>query len=413
MSYNTATIRQLLNAVFSDEELTTFCYDHFRPVYEKFASGMDRLSKIQLLIEYCERRDEFDRLLAQVKEINPKQYDKFVQLWEDPRYRDITKELGVLFEDELLVQAEITADKLTNKQAEPTIGIITALPKEYVAVEALLENQKEYSMPGRGAGRRYLLGEVPVVNGGKHSLVLTLADMGTNIAATRATLLLEHFPTINSIIMVGIAGGIPYPEKRDEHVRLGDVVVSNQGGVVQYDFDKETNTGTIYRNPPRPPSATLLEGVRLLEAGEIKGYRPWLRFIDEAIRLLHVTRPPTKTDILASSVNPKERIRHPKDPKRKKDQPRVFLGPIASANKLLKNPLKRDELRDRFGAKAVEMEGSGIADATWNHEAGYLVVRGICDYCDSNKGDDWQAYAAIVAAAYTRALLESIPSSGE
>lgn len=42
-------------------------------------------------------------------------------------------------------------------------------------------------------------------------------------------------------------------------------------------------------------------------------------------------------------------------------------------------------------------------------EVGYLVVRGICDYCDSHKNDDWQQYAAIVAAAYTRALIESMP----
>ncbi len=56
------------------------------------------------------------------------------------------------------------------------------------------------------------------------------------------------------------------------------------------------------------------------------------------------------------------------------------------------------------------MEGAGIADATWlSDKAGYLVVRGICDYCDSSKGDEWQAYAAAVAAAYTRALLEAIP----
>jgi hypothetical protein len=55
------------------------------------------------------------------------------------------------------------------------------------------------------------------------------------------------------------------------------------------------------------------------------------------------------------------------------------------------------------------MEGAGVADATWTYQAGYLVVRGICDYCDANKGDVWQAYAALIAAAYTQALLESIP----
>ena len=49
--------------------------------------------------------------------------------------------------------------------------------------------------------------------------------------------------------MVGIAGGIPYPEKPSEHVRLGDIVVSDQRGVIQYDFDKETITETIFRYP--------------------------------------------------------------------------------------------------------------------------------------------------------------------
>ncbi|NEP00517.1 MAG: hypothetical protein F6K58_17935 [Symploca sp. SIO2E9] len=66
-------------------------------------------------------------------------------------------------------------------------------------------------------------------------------------------------------------------------------------------------------------------------------------------------------------------------------------------------------MRNKFGVKAVEMEASGIADASWNLDVGYLAVRGICDYCDSYKNDTWQPYAAAVAAAYTRALIESIP----
>jgi nucleoside phosphorylase len=70
-----------------------------------------------------------------------------------------------------------------------------------------------------------------------------------------------------------------------------------------------------------------------------------------------------------------------------------------------------DQLRDKFKVKAIEMEASGIANATWNREVGYLVVRGICDYCDSHKNDDWQQYAAVVAAAYTRALIESMPKN--
>jgi hypothetical protein len=35
----------------------------------------------------------------------------------------------------------------------------------------------------------------------------------------------------------------------------------------------------------------------------------------------------------------------------------------------------------------------------------YLVIRGICDYSDSHKNQDWQEYAAATAAAYSREIL--------
>lgn len=296
-------------------------------------------------------------------------------------------------------------------RTEPTIGIITALPKEYVAVKAMLKNPREYTSSGPGTVRQYLLGDIPSSSGGMHTVVLSLTAMGNSIASARVTLLLEHFPSVTLIIMTGIAGGIPYPEKPDEHVRLGDIVVSNQGGVVRYDFDKKEGvTEFIHRYPPRPPSATLLEAVSLLNASELEGIRPWSRHIKQAMNKLHIERPPGASDILVSSTDPTKVISHPNDPGRLYNQPRVHIGPIASANRLLKNPLQRDAIRDRFGVKAIEMEGSGIADDTWIYEVGYLVVRGICDYADANKNDMWQEYAAIVAAAYTRALLEVVPS---
>jgi nucleoside phosphorylase len=84
---------------------------------------------------------------------------------------------------------------------------------------------------------------------------------------------------------------------------------------------------------------------------------------------------------------------------------------IAAADTLLKNAATRDVLRDRFGARAVEMEASGVQNAAWHQGKDIFVVRGICDYCDSVKNDDWQKYAALVAAAYARALVEAMPSS--
>jgi hypothetical protein len=77
MSYNTAAIRDLLKAVFNDEELTAFCFDHFRPVHDNFTIGMGRLVKIQCLIEHCDKSKCFDKLLTIVKDINPTQFKKF------------------------------------------------------------------------------------------------------------------------------------------------------------------------------------------------------------------------------------------------------------------------------------------------------------------------------------------------
>lgn len=301
--------------------------------------------------------------------------------------------------------------------ATPRIGIITALPKECWAMRAFLDSWQEVFVDGRGAGRRYYLGDIPARDGGRHTVALCHSGVGNNNAAIRASLMLQHFDSVKVVIMVGIAGGVPNPAKVDEHVRLGDIVVSSEGGVTQYDLGKEIATiiegesvvEFIEKTPPRAPDAILIEAIDLLDVDEYDGRRPWLEHIENMCQRTNTTRPSPDTDVLYSSDDPTLVISHPNDPSRVDGQPRVFSGKIGSANIVLKNPKKRDYLRDNFNVRAIEMEGSGVADASWKMDAGYLVVRGICDYCDSKKNDAWQKYAAIVAAGYVRALIESIP----
>lgn len=300
------------------------------------------------------------------------------------------------------------AIQIANETKVPSIGIVTALPLEFIALASILDSSEWLFVPGRGPDKRYMYGEVPGANGGLHKVVLCLlTEMGNNSAAIRASQLLQHFPSVQDILMVGIAGGIPNPENPAEHVRLGDIVVSDRNGVVQYDFDKESIDTVESRNAPRPPSAVLMESAALLGAMELTGFRPWEGWIRQLCSMLRVEYPGEEHDVLFSTTDPHARITHPIDDDRRPGIPRVFRGAIASANKLLKNPYKRDQLGRKFKAKAVEMEGSGIADATWSGARGYMVIRGICDYCDGSKGDRWQRYAAVVASAYARALLES------
>lgn len=78
-AWNTATVRELLTAAFSNEELTRLCFDHFRPVYEDFAVDMSKGRKIQCLLDYCVRYHELGTLLELIEEHNPAQYSRFAR----------------------------------------------------------------------------------------------------------------------------------------------------------------------------------------------------------------------------------------------------------------------------------------------------------------------------------------------
>lgn len=293
-----------------------------------------------------------------------------------------------------------------------TIGIVTALDEEHDAMESLLENRHPWVHARPGC--RYVVGTIPAFGGGEHIVALCQVGMGTNRAAVRAALLTGEFPSIEHIIMVGIAGGAPDHTRAERHVRLGDIVVSNENGVVQYDNVKVTETSIEHRHPPRPPSALLLDAEVAVRRAGRRGAAPWMPLL----RRLQSTsdrwrRPDASTDLLLGPgwLNRllRRHVPHPHDPKRVAGEPRVFRGVIGSSNSLLKKASRRDYLRDKFGVRAIEMEGSGVADATWELEVGYLVVRGICDYCDLLKNDRWHEYAAAVSAAYCRAVIEELP----
>ena len=296
------------------------------------------------------------------------------------------------------------------KMAIPTVGVIVALDVEFDAVRLMLSNEKPYRAEGSGGSREYLIGDIPSLRGGIHQVILaqTMA-MGNNAAALRAGKMLEHFDGLDCVIMCGIGGGVPHPKLPENHVRLGDIVVSDRFGVIQTDLGKQKLGEFEHRHDPRPPSARMLEAVKILERDKLAGVRPWEGHLKAGLAARGYSRPDLSTDVVLDENG--EPINHPivSEP-----SPRVFLGPIASSNAVQGDFRKRDYLRDRFKVKAVEMEGSGIADATWEFgTVGYFDIRGICDYCDDRtkhlQTDTWKPYASMVAAAYLRSLLEAIP----
>ncbi|KAJ6438029.1 putative AC9 transposase [Purpureocillium lavendulum] len=68
----------------------------------------------------------------------------------------------------------------------------------------------------------------------------------------------------------------------------------------------------------------------------------------------------------------------------------------------MKNAKERDHLSQdpELNVLCFEMEAAGLMN---NFPC--LVIRGICDYSDSHKNDEWHKYAALAAAAYAREFL--------
>jgi nucleoside phosphorylase len=239
------------------------------------------------------------------------------------------------------------------------------------------------------------------------NVLMVTSGMGNQAAGAVTVQALNSFPGLEHILLVGIAGGCPNPGKPAEHVRLGDIVVADHRGIVQYDNVKESATDVQYRSPPQKPAARMLQAASSLDTEAELGKRPWEDWIAHGLSNYEgAARPSDASDVLHSGTMV---IAHPADPMRRKGQPRVHRGAIASADTLQKNPAKRDMLRDRWDMRAIEMEGSGFQNAAWMLGKDVMVVRGICDYCDAHKNDDWQPYASLVAAAYARAMIETLP----
>src|SRR4029077_2087857 len=66
------------------------------------------------------------------------------------------------------------------------------------------------------------------------------------------------------------------------------------------------------------------------------------------------------------------------------ERTRVWYGPIGSGDKLVKNSLKRNELRDKYNVIGLEMEAAGVMN-----RIPVGVIRGVCDYGDDHKNEEW------------------------
>jgi nucleoside phosphorylase len=304
------------------------------------------------------------------------------------------------------------------KHDDYTVGWICALATEMAVARAMLDERHDSLLQDRHDHNSYILGRV-----GPHNVAiacLPLGVMGVTSAARVAEQMSWTFQALRFGLMVGIGGGVPSAE---DNVRLGDVVVSmptdSTGGVVQYDYGKTVTNGHFERmgSLNRPPDE-LLQAVSSLRAGHLMEEPVFPRYLSEMAskypRLRAAsTAPSSQDDKLFEAdynhvVGEATCVRCDVDrlvsrPPRADNNPAVHYGLIASGNQVMKDGKTRERLRQELNVLCFEMEAAGLMDSF-----PCLVIRGICDYADTHKNKQWQAYAAAAAAAYAKELLKTI-----
>lgn len=303
-----------------------------------------------------------------------------------------------------------------------TVGWICAIDTERIAACELLDGEHPPLSSHPHDNNAYSFGRI-----GSHNIViagLPKGKYGVFSAANVAKDLRRSFPSIRIGLMVGIGGGAP-SEKHD--IRLGDVVVSSPvgetGGVVHYDFGKLIQDKKFQHNGSlnAPPTALLTALHNISAYHARKGHRireSVAAMVEQNPRLrkqyeypganedrlyaanyvhVHTGQPCGMVCVDGPLIQRKPR---PVD----QDDPGIHYGLIASADKLMKDAMVRDRLAKEHDVLCFEMEAAGLMD---NFPC--VVIRGICDYADTHKNDEWQGYTAATAAAYAKELLQAIP----
>ncbi|CAG8214968.1 unnamed protein product, partial [Penicillium olsonii] len=301
------------------------------------------------------------------------------------------------------------------------IGWICALPIEAAAAAEMLDEHFGILEEQDAAdSNTYTLGRI-----GKHYVVIAClpgGQYGTTSATTVANNMLRTFSKSLRIgLMVGVGGGIP---SAADDIRLGDVVVSYPqgtcGGVIQYDMGKIIADGEFERtgslnSPPR----AILTAVGIMRATGLTDDPHYPEYLQNAIERTARTRknfgrPTADSDRLFQTQHDHPAGANSCDEclaewektrgEREDNYPQPHYGIIASGNKVIKHGSTREQLRLETGALCFEMEAAGLM-----LDFPCIVIRGVCDYADSHKNKQWQGYAALAAAAYTKELLGYVP----
>ncbi|UJF20019.1 5'-methylthioadenosine/adenosylhomocysteine nucleosidase [Vibrio sp. SS-MA-C1-2] len=210
--------------------------------------------------------------------------------------------------------------------ATQTIAIMGAMDVEIEALLPSIQNSQEKTI----GGHSYYTGMIEDKN-----VVVTRSGVGKVNAAITTTVLIREF-NADKIIFTGIAGAV------DPKLNPLDVVVST--GLVQHDVDL-----TAFNRPK----------------GLLPEYDDRFFYSDKALNKIAFDA--------ASAVVQDSTEKHA-----------VYQGVIATGDQFIANKEVVHHLYTEFNAMAVEMEGAAVAQAAFNFNVPFVVIRTISDKADGS-----------------------------
>jgi nucleoside phosphorylase len=260
--------------------------------------------------------------------------------------------------------SKVTTDILTVPMID--FAIITAIKVERLAILKAFEIDESRDRIRKGS-RTYWRKRLLLPNGKFYEIVVAqLLDMVNVNAAILTNDILHHWNP-SAVLMVGIAA----TAKPEPKQHLGNLVIGRE--IYYYETSKVTAEGKLPEPKYIPVDSTLLDRIQALPGSEFP---------------ILATRPDGTA------------------------RPEMEVGVIASGDKVIADPAERDMIASaNRKIMAIEMEGYGVISASWQSfdQVRCLVIRALCDYADSNKHDQWHAYAAAVAAGFTKHFLLDEP----
>jgi adenosylhomocysteine nucleosidase len=248
------------------------------------------------------------------------------------------------------------------------IGIL-GIPEETAQLVASLKNPEERSL----GGIRVILGKLA-----NQSVVLCQVGFGKVNAGTAAALLIQKFSP-SAIIFTGNAGAL------NPNYIQGDVVLATD--LAEYDFGQLTN-GSFAPWQTRSPISRINNPLWFHPAS-------WL--------LSAARKSASSVQLIRADTRPDVR------------DPKICEGAIVTGDTFVSDASKVEELRTRFNADGVEMEGAAVAQICCQYEIPLLVIRSITDRADGSSYRDYHSFVRIAAqnsSAFVIAILHQLQSQG-